>query len=115
MQQNSDNNGQAQQAEGNTEETKKDVSQIWRTWKADVVEKVRAAAKMKNKRVNELLESLVAIDKALCDDSEPLLVEADTFFTTIFKITYYDEPDFAIKNPSDQPEGPYLYQHDKLL
>jgi len=92
------------------------LSQIWRKWKAEVIEKVRAASTMSTKRLSELLQTLLAIDKTLDEehDASPLLLNADTFFNTIFKITYYDDPDFAIKNTTDLAQSPVL-EHSKIL
>ena len=96
------------------------MSQIWRKWKAEVIEKVRAASTMSTKRLSELLQTLLAIDKTLGEEAaSPLLLNADTFFNTIFRITYYDDPDFSIKNTTDlaeilAPQSPVM-EHSKIL
>ena len=37
----------------------------WRKWKGRIVERVRAAAKLKKTRLNELFSTLLTVDKTL--------------------------------------------------
>ena len=71
----------------------------WRKWKVIVMNQVKAASKLKKKCLRELLSSLLTIDKMLDEHKEKaLLKSAEDFFSMMFKITYYDDPDFSICN-----------------
>ena len=71
----------------------------WRKWKVKVMNQVKAAAKLKRTRLRELLSTLLTIDKMLDEHKEKaLLKSAEDFFSMMFKITYYDDPDFSISN-----------------
>lgn len=64
-----------------------------------IVEKVKAAKHMKKGPMRELLDTLLAIDKTLSENpGSDLLVAGDELFNTVFKITYYDDPDHSVCN-----------------
>ena len=62
-------------------------------------EKVQQAKKKNKTQMNALLDFLLAIDKTLSENQElELLMDADELFNSVFKITYYDDPDYSICN-----------------
>ena len=71
----------------------------WIKWKVNLLVKVKACAKLNKARLGELLNTLLTIDKTLWENEDKgLLLEAEEFFSLIFKITYYDDPDYSICN-----------------
>ena len=81
-------------------------------------EKVQLAKKKNKTRMNELLDFLLTIDKTLSENMEmELLMDADELFNSVFRITYYEDPDHSICNTPLSflsTENPPL-QHTKVL
>ena len=71
----------------------------WKKWKMQLDEKVQQAKKKNKTQMNALLDFLLTIDKTLSENQElELLMDADELFNSVFKITYYDDPDHSICN-----------------
>ena len=102
------------------EEVKELTKNSWTAWKTDIAAKVKAAKKQKKAPLQELLDSLLVVDKSVSENPDKgLLVEADELFNTIFKITYYDDQEFSISNQQvtgfSSTESQVILSHDQIL